>query len=215
MILQPLWTFTEFVQTERRQEMVALKGFDEVIDHLTAGAIECCKFEPHKNYPYGRAFFKVHVGKRAYDAFFNSPVGYRAQYCLGIENGLRQNRRLIEALIPLCLRAIKENYDTVYLEKRLLRSLLSVEAKAWINDNDWPVLDEVHIDYGPWVTKAKNAKIGTRAERVARTSAEIGVLAPENAQIEIKGAWLTSDNHEWRDPSKAQRAEQIRDYGAV
>jgi hypothetical protein len=212
---KPLWDFTEFVPNDRREKMLALMSFDEVIDQLIAGSIECCRFEPHKNYEYCRAFFKVRVGKTAYDAFFNSPVGYRAQYCLGIENGLKQNRRLIEALTALCLRAIKETEDTAYLEKKLLRSLLGIDAKVWINDEDWPVLDEIHINYMPWVSKAKNAREGTMAERRARTSAEIGVLAPENTHIEIKGGWLTSDNHEWRDPDKAQRAQEIHDYGAV
>lgn len=43
------------------------------------------------------------------------------------------------------------------------------------------------------------------AEQVARTNAAIGVLAPENTHLEIKGAWLTPNNREWRDPGKAQR----------
>ena len=210
----PLWDFTEFVPQDRREKMMALTSFEDVIEQLTAGSIDRIEFEPRGNSEHRRIFFKVCVGKTAYDAFFNSPIGYRAQYCMDIENGLKQNRRLMEALTPLCLKAIEEKGDT-YLRKEVLMSLLGTDAKVWINDKDWPDLDEIHINYAPWVAKVKNAREGTMAERAARTNAEIGVLAPENTHIEIKGAWLTPDNHVWRDPSKAQRAQEIRDYGAL
>lgn len=129
------------------------------------------------------------------------------------ENGLKQNRRLIEALRPLCLRAIKDKGGDAHLEEQASVSLSGVDAKVWINDNDWPRSGEIHINYAPWVTKAENAGEGTMTERAARTYAETGVLAPENTHIELKGGWLTTDNLEWRNPGKAERAEQIRDYG--
>ena len=90
---------------------------------------------------------------------------------------------------------------------------MGVDAKVWINDKDWPDSDGIHINYIPWIHKANRAREGTMTERVARAYAETGILAPVNTHIELKGAWLTKDNLEWRDPSKALRAEEIRDYG--
>jgi len=212
----PFWNFTDVVPKDRREKMLALTSFDEVIDQVTAGSIDWFKFEPcRKNSEYHRIFFRLRVGKTAYDAFFNSPVGYRAQYCMDIENGLKQNRRLIEAVTPLCLQSIKERGENGYPREKVLASLSGTDAKVWINDKDWPAIDEIHINYAPWVAKAKNASMGTMAEQVARTNAAIGVLAPEYTHIEIKGAWLTPDNREWRDPDKAQRAEEVHDYGTT
>ena len=210
-----MWNFTELVPKNRCEKMLALTRFDEVIYQVIAGSIDYVEFEPHGNYAYRRIFLRVCVGKTAYDAFVNSPVGYRAQYCMDIENGLKQNRRLIEAFIPLCLQSIKERRDTDCPSEKVLSSLLGTDAKVWINDRDWPDLEEIHINYASWVAKARNAGEGTIAEQVVRTNAAIGVLAPENTHIEIKGAWLTLDNREWRDPSKSQRAEEIRDYGIM
>lgn len=105
---EPLWNFTEFVPKDRREMMLALTSFDEVIDQIIAGSIDWVELEPRRNSEYRRIFFRVRVGKTAYDAFFNSPIGYRAQYCMDIENGLKQNRRLIEAVTPLCLQSIKD-----------------------------------------------------------------------------------------------------------
>lgn len=196
--------------------MLVLTSFNEVIDQITAESIDWFEFTPHNRaFEYSRIIFRLRVGKTAYDAFFNSPVGYRAQYCMDIENGLKQNRRLIEAITPLCLKSTKERGEKDYPREKVLASLSGVDAKVWINDNDWPAIDEIHINYAPWVAKAKNATAGTMAEQVARTNAAIGVLAPENTHIEIKGAWLTPDNREWRDPDKARRAEEIHDYGTT
>jgi len=215
MSLEPFWTFTDFVPKDRREKMLTLTSFDEVIAQVTAGSVDWYEIETRKNSEYRRIFFRLHVGKTTYDAFFNSPVGYRAQYCKGIENGLKQNRRLIEAVMPLCLQSIEGRSQEEYPREMVLASLSGTDAKIWINDKDWPDIDEIHINHAPWVAKTKNASKGTMAEQVARTNAAIGVLAPENTHIEIKGAWLTSDNREWRDPGKAKRAEEIRDYGTT
>lgn len=212
---EPFWNFTDFMPKDRREKMLALRNFDEVIEQVTAGSVDWFEFEPRRNSEYCRIFFRLHVGKTAYDAFFNSPVSYRAQYCISVDNGLKQNRRLIEAITPLCLESVKERGEQEYPREKVLASLSGADAKVWINDNDWPDIDEIHINYAPWVAKAKAANKGTMAEQVARTNAAVGVLAPENTYLEIKGGWLTPDNREWRDLDKAQRAEEIRDYGTT
>jgi len=213
MSTEPFWTFSDLVPKDRRDKMLALASFDEVIALVTAGLVDCFEIETRKNSEYRRAFFRLHVREVVYDAFLNSPVGYRAQFCRGIENGLKQNRRLIEAVTPVCLKSISERNQEE--REMVLASLSGTDAKVWINDKDWPDIDEIHIIHEPWIAKAKNANKGTTAEQVARTNAAIGVLAPVNTHLEVKGAWLTRDNREWRDPDKARRAEEIRDYGTT
>jgi hypothetical protein len=93
------------------------------------------------------------------------------------------------------------------------RSLRSSAAKAWINDSDWEGIDGIHIEYEPWIAKARAASTGTLAEQQARFNAWTGVLAPKGNRIEIKGAWVMPSGDEWLDPNKACRSESIRDYG--
>ncbi len=105
---------------------------------------------------------------------------------------------------------------SVHLSKRKcghLASLRGSDAKVWINDADLPIVKEMHIDYRPWVAKALASRSGTLADQAARAIAEEGVLAPVGTHLEIKGAWIMPNGHECRDPRKANRGQEIRDYG--
>src|SRR5215467_5853020 len=120
---EQLWNFTEFVAKDRRYKMLALTSFEEVIAQVAAGSIDSFKLEPHRTFEYQRIFFRIHVGATVYDAFFNSPVGIRAQYCMDPENGLKQDRRLIEVLRPFCLQAIRDQDGDACLQEQASRSL--------------------------------------------------------------------------------------------
>ena len=214
--MNALWDFTALVPRKRCEKLLAIASFDEVINRIVRGTVDSFKAEPRENPPCQgclRAFFRLHVNECDYDAFFNSPVGYRAQYCIGVEHGEKQNRRLIEAITPLCLEFTKGKEERGFPAERVLASLQGTDAKVWINDRDLPNVDEVHINYHPWVAKAQAAAEGSSADQAARANATVGILAPVGTHVEVKGAWLTSEWREWRDPRKAFRAEEIRDYG--
>lgn len=214
--MSSLWGFTDLVPKRRRDKLVAVASFDVVISRIAAGTVDSFKADPRRNPPClgcSRAFFRIRVRECDYDAFFNSPVGYRAQYCIALEHGQKQNRRLIEAVTPRCLEFQRQYKLGEFPEAMVLASLRGSDAKVWINDADLPDVDEVHIDYPPWVVKARAAASGTLADQAARASAASGVLAPEGTHIEVKGAWITPNGEECRDPSKAHRAQEIRDYG--
>ena len=96
-----MWNFTKEVSAERRERLLAVPDFENVVRRIEAGAIERFFAEEYKEFACRgctRASFTLRVRPCDYDAFFNAPVGYRAQYCLGKENGARQNRRLLEAV---------------------------------------------------------------------------------------------------------------------
>lgn len=214
--LNALWKFTDLVPNERREKLLSVTSFDEVIELVKAGTVEYFKLEPRRDsscLSCSRIFYRLHIGEYAYDAFFNSTVGYRAQYCISTENGNRQNRRLIDAITPLLLDAIKGENEHNCPMPKVLASLRGEGSKIWINDNDWPDIDEIHINYQPWITKAQAATKGNIQDQAARTYAAVGILAPLNTHIEVKGAWLTLDDLEWNDPDKTHRAEDIRNYG--
>lgn len=212
----PLWDFTSLIPAVRRQRLLAIQSFQEVIERVVRGTTDFFATEPRGNAPClgcSRAFLRVRVDELTYDAFFNSPIGYRAQYCLSTENGEEQNRRLIAAITPMCLSYSEGKEQNDFLTDKILASLRGIDAKAWIKDSDLPDVNEVHIDYGPWVAKATVVSRGTPTDKAARAKAAVGVLAPVGTHIEIKGAWLTPDGRECRDPSKALRAQEIHDYG--
>src|SRR4051812_29415330 len=101
-----LWSFSSAVSETRQRKLFSVSGFAEVLMRISMGIIESFGVEPRKNPPCvgtHRAVFRLKVRPLDYDAFFNSPVGYRAQYCIAVEQGQRCNRQLIDALTPKCL----------------------------------------------------------------------------------------------------------------
>jgi hypothetical protein len=191
-------------------------GFAEVVDRVKRGSIEFVGAEPRKNAPClqcQRAFFKLHLPNCDYDAFFNSPVGYRAQYCIGVENGEARNREILAALEPTCLALVQAKEPPGFPACLVAASLQAAGAKIWIREADLDNLNGVHIEYQPWLAKAAAAAGGTLADQAARSSASAGVLAPVGTVLEIKGGWIASDGVECRDSAKVNRSNEIHDYG--
>ena|SRR3989344_5117326 len=82
ILLDPLWDFTALVTRERREKLLSVASFDEVIEQIVRGTVDSFKVKPRRNPPCegcSRAFFRLLIGACVYDAFFNSPVGYRGR----------------------------------------------------------------------------------------------------------------------------------------
>jgi hypothetical protein len=212
----PLWTFSDEIVTERRAALAAVPNFSSIVDRIAGASIESFWAEPREAAPClgtHRAIFDLLLERADYDAFFNSPVGYRAQYCIEIENGKAQNRRVLDALRPRLLDFAERSRTGGFGKQRLSASLDAVDAKVWINEAEVAKVEGIHILYEPWLAKLQSADVGSATERNSRESAEIGLRAPAGQRLEVKGGWVTLAGVECRDPAKARRAEDIRDYG--
>lgn len=108
-----------------------------------------------------RASVRIGMSSDDADIFYNSPVGLRAQYCLGA--GATCNRDLIHSIVPACLAKVDDAERTLAEQ-----SLRGADAKLCVDKNDIPSIDEVHICYDSWI-----AALGS-GERFAET----GVIAP-------------------------------------
>ena len=99
-----IWNFTDLIPEERRTRLLALSSFDDVIQTLTTSCkilnYEAEHFLGDRLPGCVRAKFLLHVDFDTYDGFFNSPVSYRAQYCLGKETGELANRHMNDAHKP-------------------------------------------------------------------------------------------------------------------
>jgi len=214
--LGTLWDFSPLLAASRRDQLLAVCEWSDVVDRIARGSVEFVGAEPRQNAPCvgcHRAFFKVHVSHRDYDAFFNSPVGYRAQYRIGINNGELRNREILAALEPPCLAAIQQDAVAGFPKSFIVASLRAAGAKIWISEADLANLNGVHIKCEQWLAKAASTHHGTLSEQAARSKAFAGVLAPVGTVLEIKGGWIAPEGVECMDPAKARRAADIHDYG--
>lgn len=105
--MTPLWDFTNLVPPERRTRLLELTGFEEALEQvISATTVVVYESQPFKDSRLRgckRASFTLSIDCDGYDAFFNSPIGYRAQYCFGPESGQTANRQIINALKPRLL----------------------------------------------------------------------------------------------------------------
>jgi hypothetical protein len=212
----PLWDFSSLVSQSRRNDLLEVSGWPEIVNCVTNGSIEFVSAEPRQNPPClgcHRAFFRFRLPQKDYDAFFNSPVGYRAQFCISAETGEQRNRELLAALEPGCLASITGHKLVVLSPELIQASLQGWGAKIWISEADLANLSGVHIRCARWVGKAAAAAHGTISDQAARSKACMGVLAPVGTILEVKGAWIRSDGVGCRDPAKAGRAQEIHEYG--
>jgi hypothetical protein len=139
------------------------------------------------------------VEPTAYDAFFNSPKGYRAQYAISPKTGETANRRLLDALEPALMR--KAATQNSAPSSRVLKSLRCVDAKVWIDELE--VEDQLSdpnpaIAYDAWQFDSPDGQ---------------GLRAPVGTRLEVKGGWLDAQGEERRDPLKASRSVQISRTG--
>jgi hypothetical protein len=160
------------------------------------------------------------VQGKTFDLFFNSPWGYRGQYCMGVENGLHRNRQLLDVLKERLLAYAQARTITDFGIDRIRRALELPTAKVWlfepgqIDVSDLSLKEE--ILYSVWIQHAREARAALDANRppsMAQLNAITGVRAPCGRVLDVKGAWTNDSGRELLDPSKARRSENIRDFG--
>jgi hypothetical protein len=140
-----------------------------------------------------------------FDALFNGRSGYRAQYYLSIQEGVRFNRILIDALrdavrSAYCLHPLEQS------ESLILHSFDGPWSKAWIyEDRD----------------AFQNAPQGELLPRrwVESNPDCIGLCAPLPlvTAVELKGTWVSDIDHGYKQDCeyKGDRDQRLHETGHV
>lgn len=188
---------------ERVERLVRYSNFGAVVDLIKNSALIVQfawePFEAERLRGCHRASYLLQVSPDAYDAFFNSPVGYRGQFARNVHVGEAANRELLNELADNLLDF--ESNQRPPSTQLLKLSLKATDAKVWIFEKEVENHlgdDTPEIFYEPW----------QRA-----TSDGVGLRAPVGRHLEVKGGWLDTQGREHRDPYKASRSEDIRRLG--
>lgn len=198
----PLWQFGTSVEHQRTERLLHFASFDDVVWLLHDATITHFVWESFTDKRLkgcNRATFLLRVSPNAYDAFFNSPVGYRAQYAMGTSTGEQANRQILSSLEQRLLAfALADGQQYKLL---ILGSLRASQAKIWIYEQE--VEDQLGeqkaaILYQPWLKSSLDGA---------------GLLAPIGQQLEVKGGWVNPQGNECVDPAKATRSQDIHDVG--
>jgi hypothetical protein len=197
-----LWRFSSSLRADRVDRLLSHDSFSAVADLVEASSILAFCWEPFladRLKGCHRASFLLQASTEAYDAFFNSPVGYRAQFARSVEEGERANRMLLERLRGNLIEFGSPQMPVS--PEHLKLSLDATDAKIWILESEVELHlgdDTPEISYKPWEQAAPRG---------------VGLRAPLGTHLEIKGGWLDARGNECRDPYKATRSDDIRESG--
>lgn len=196
------WQFAPSFNGQRAQRLLTFSEFAEIVDLVAGGKVTGFSWEAFNGLTLAgcsRASFLLRVSPVAYDAFFNSPTGYRGQFARSENEGEAANRRLLSRLEPKLLAFAKANGTTPM--STVTQSLRATAAKIWIFES------EVESQMGetePAILFATWAEF---------TETGVGLLAPEGSCLEVKGGWLNQMGNEQLNPFKAGRSRDIHDSG--
>lgn len=196
------WNFFDNVGPDRAARLLAWTHFDQILARLLHEPVASYDWEQaySANLPNcHRASFVLRVAPELYDAFFNSPAGYRGQYAASETIGETANRKILDALEASLL-----NFVDTSLASRpanIVQSLRAKQAKVWIVETEVEEqlqADAPSIDYPSWDFNTPNGQ---------------GLRAPLGTLLEVKGGWLDSRDNECLDPTKLHRSSFIHKTG--
>jgi hypothetical protein len=198
-----MWTMSASLPRDRVERLLSYSGFREIVDLVgeSASILDFAwePFQADRLSGCHRASFLLQVSPPAYDAFFNSPAGYRGQFARNPDDGEIANRALLTRLEGTLLEFGLGR--GVVPPDLLKKSLSAADAKVWIHEREVENHlgdDTPEILHAPWL-KA--------------TSDGVGPRAPLGRNLEVKGGWLDLQGNERRDPYKASRSADIHTFG--
>jgi hypothetical protein len=194
------WSFTTRVPVDRRNRLLAFTSFDDIVAQLGSARVEPMYWEPAmvpRLSGCHRASFKLKVDPDTYDAFFNSPAGYRGQYALAEACGAQANSAALASLLPKLL-ASAQPFAAHF---PVLTSLRGEQAKIWIDESEVDdQLTDPHtsIVFSDWEFNEPNGQ---------------GLRAPVGTTLEIKGTWVNAAGIEVINQPKCARGRNISRTG--
>jgi hypothetical protein len=195
------WKFSQTLPSERANKLLSWRSFDEITSHFKSCQIAPMWWEPAiaprlRDIGCHRASFVLTVPPDVYDAFFNSPVGYRGQFARSERHGEAANRHLIESLFIRLLRIAAESPTPS--AQFVSTSLKATQAKIWIDENEVEDQDAPLIDFPLWE---------------AHEPGGVGLRAPRGTKLEVKGGWVDDGGEEVINTQKNHRSANINRTG--
>ena len=195
---EPLWSFANSINTKRARTMLSHTSFDAVLALVIAARVRAFNWRPFRQEKLRgcyRAEFLMEIKPNTYDAFFNSPVGLRAQYAISEEHGEAANRLILSGLHAKIFRFKRQSIFPTDMEVRW--SLSAPQAKIWIDEDEVASQQgesEPQIIYQPWQQRSESG---------------VGLLAPSGNRLIAFGGWLDPTKGIRNNPDKLYRSAEI------
>lgn len=203
------WMFAHNFDSERRSRLESAASFEYVLDRIVEEIknirVSVCQGKEPGLTESRRPVFSFEVSQDTFDAFFNSPVGYRAQYLADPEAGQTANGHLIKRLAPKLAEVAPSAFaDPELLQSEVEFSLSAASSKVWVHEDNFPFQSlTVDLAVSNWLAEA-NTGI---------QKAKWGLCAPRGSMLQIKGAFIDHWGNEIVPKKKVGRRFEIQKYG--
>jgi len=207
--MSDLWIFAPSFDRSRRERLEKFDSFDEIVEIicLKAQIMDACVREGEELGPSDcwRPAVSLSVDAETFDAFFNSPGGYRAQYLCDPDHGQAANGQLLRALEPVLTNAVIERCGEKRLSRERIRNtFLANSAKIW-PDEETLDFAEATIDLA--IERWKQPCDWINAPQHA------GLWAPEGTRLKVFGAFIDAYGNEIVSRKKIRRRFDIHECG--
>ena len=202
------WAFESTFSPTRRAKLEAVATFEDIIRGLLASSMVTdawvCEGEELGPKDCYRPSVRLEVPSDLFDAFFNSPRGYRALFLVDPDDGQAANGKLLHALEPKLSAAVLERCGESKLSHASIRNaFLAGSAKIWP--------DEESLDF----REATNdiAVPHWHACDWLNAPAGAGLWAPEGTKLKVFGAFIDPWGKEVVSRKKIRRRFDIHECG--
>lgn len=211
---------TSVLPDERKAYLNAGHQFEEIVAALLAEAaivdadVDPCEARPPVAPANARrACFRLRVSPKTYDLFYNAPDGLRGRYWQGPDIGYLATRHVIDALTDRLMTHFRSHPPSTGTPQQSMSvaesraSLAAVSAKVWVRERDDAGNTMISLCAAPQlsVQRWKENEVATNNRNWRWT--------PIGDELEIKGAFLSPEGHEYIPESKRDRSCQIHRYG--
>ena len=202
------WSFEGSFSPTRRAKLEAVVAFEDIIEALLASSkvADAWVREGTELGPKGcyRPSVLLDVPGDLFDAFFNSPRGYRALFLADPDEGQAGNGKLLRALEPKLTAAVAERCGESNLSRAAVRNaFLACSAKIWPDEDSLDFREATqdiavpHWHACDWL----NAPAGA------------GLWAPEGTRLKAIGAFIDQWGNEVVSRKKIRRRFDIHECG--
>jgi hypothetical protein len=207
------WSYSDAMQKERRDRLLSIESFATIADSIRREmSVLCYHVQTCDNdLTYSRPIFCVRVRDHLFDAFFNSPEGYRGMYFESPYRGLECNQFLMECVFARLSQWALENspgYNAQFSQD----ALLAVSSKAWLAECSTELCSSCE---GEWTRPTDNLAeiLNGRWESSSKPDSRFGRKAPKGSKLRFFGAFLDGRGDEFIPVRKRARHQQIHCLG--
>lgn len=205
------WTIAETIGTARIRRLKRATNFESVVARLVRSArVEQLKRERARECPSAfRAVVILRVEPASLDDFFNSHVGYRAQYFVSRRLGEKANRFAISRFLRKVLAAASKRECPN--QSFLKASLTHPYSKVWLHQGVW--LRRAKREDRVLLVRRWQAELDSN-DKLRQKLARWGSLAPANEMgLVLKGGYIGSTARVKMGKLPATRSKQLNELG--